>query len=142
MADKDKVAVSIDIEAPADKVWAALTEPHLVKTYMMGATLKTDWKIGHPITWSGNYKGKPYEDKGIVRAVEPGMRLMVTHWSPLSGLEDKPENYHTVTYEVVGHGGHTHLTLTQENLTGASAEQSKQNWRPVLAGLKKVAEAA
>ena len=47
-----------------------------------------------------------------------------------------------MTYEVVGHGGHTHLTLTQENLTGASAEQSKQNWQPVLAGLKKVAEAA
>ena len=86
MADKDKVAVSIDIEAPADKVWAALTEPHLVKTYMMGSTLETDWKIGHPITWSGEIKGKPYEDKGIVRSIEPGIRVStVTHWSPLLG---------------------------------------------------------
>jgi uncharacterized protein YndB with AHSA1/START domain len=138
----DKVAVAIDIEAPADKVWEALTEPKLIKTYMMGATVKTDWQVGHPITWSGDWKGKPYMDKGVVKAIEPGMLLSVTHWSPLAGLEDKPENYHTLTYEVVGHGGHTHVTLTQENLTGTSEEQSKKNWEPVLDGLKKAAEAA
>jgi uncharacterized protein YndB with AHSA1/START domain len=137
----DKIEVSIDIAAPADKVWAALTEPRLVKTYMMGAALETDWVVGHPITWSGEYKGKPYQDKGVVKAVQPGVLLTVTHWSPLSGLADKAENYHMVTYQVVGHGGHTHLTLTQENLTGTSPEQSRKNWEPMLDGLKRMLEA-
>ena len=136
----DKVDVSIDIAAPAGEVWAALTLPDLVKRYMMGATIKTDWKVGSPITWSGEFNGKTYEDKGIVEVVVPERRLSVTHWSPLAGLADPPENYHTVTYELRPSGPDTRVTLTQENLTGATPEQSRKNWQPVLEGLKQVAE--
>jgi len=136
----DKVDVSIDIDAPASKVWAALTMPDLIKRYMMGATVKTDWKVGHPILWSGEFKGKPYEDKGEIKALETERRLVMTHWSPLSGLPDRPENYHTVSYELAQNGAGTRVTLTQENLTGASAEQTRQNWQPVLEGLKKTVE--
>lgn len=64
----------------------------------------------------------------------------MTHWSPLSGLPDSPENYHLVTYELWPSGGGTRVTLTQENLTGVSAAQSRKNWQPVLDGLKQVAE--
>jgi len=137
----DKVELSIDIDADADTVWAALTDPTLIKRYMMGADVATDWQVGHPITWSGNYQGKAYEDKGVVQVVEPARRLSVTHWSPLSRLEDKPENYHTVTYDLVPAGVRTKLTLTQENLTGVSPEQSARNWQPMLDGLKATAEA-
>src|SRR6185312_4639191 len=136
----DKIDVSIDIEAPPSEVWAALTMPDLVKRYMMGATLKTDWKVGHPITWSGEWKGKPYEDKGEIRSIDAERKLSVTHWSPLSGLDDRPENYHTLTYDLQPNGAGTRVTLTPENLTGVSPEQSRQNWKPVLEGLKKTAE--
>ena len=85
----EKIAVSIDINAPPGKVWSALTEPAQVRKYMMGATLKTDWQVGHPITWSGEARGKAYEDKGKVLAVDPPEHLSVTHWSPLSGLADE-----------------------------------------------------
>jgi hypothetical protein len=30
----------------------------------MGADVETDGKPGSPITWKGEYQGKPYEDKG------------------------------------------------------------------------------
>jgi len=138
----EKIAVSIDINAPPGKVWSALTEPAQVRKYMMGATLKTDWQVGHPITWSGEARGKAYEDKGKVLAVDPPEHLSVTHWSPLSGLADEPQNYHTVSYDLAPTSGGTRVTLTQENLIGVSAEQSKQNWRPVLDGLKQTVEAA
>ena len=138
----DKVAVSIDINAPPDRVWAALTEPALIERYMMGAKVETDWQVGHPITWSGEARGKAYEDKGKVLAVDPPEHLSVTHWSPLSGLADEPQNYHTVSYDLAPTSGGTRVTLTQENLIGVSAEQSKQNWRPVLDGLKQTVEAA
>jgi len=138
----EKIAVSIDINAPPGKVWSALTEPAQVRKYMMGATLKTDWQVGHPITWSGEARGKAYEDKGTVLAVDPPEHLSVTHWSPLSGLADEQQNYHTVSYDLAPTSGGTRVTLTQENLTGVSAEQSKQNWRPVLDGLKQTVEAA
>ena len=137
----DRVAVSIDINAPLARVWTALTDPALVARYMMGAKVETDWQVGHPITWRGEFKGKPYQDKGTIKAVEAGRRLVVTHWSPLSGLDDEPGNYHTVGYELAPAGDGTLLTLTQENLTGASEEQSRRNWLPVRDGLKQVAEA-
>src|SRR5437016_1534433 len=65
-----------------------------------------------------------------------------THWSPMGGSEDKPENYHTVTYELAERGGETALTLKQDN--NASQEEAdamaENNWGPVLEGLKAVAE--
>ena len=88
------------------------------------------------------FAGKAYEDKGKVLAVDPPEHLSVTHWSPLSGLADEPQNYHTVSYDLAPTSGGTRVTLTQENLIGVSAEQSKQNWRPVLDGLKQTVEAA
>src|SRR5205807_9908914 len=57
-----------------------------------------------PITWKGEWQGKTYEDKGTVLAVEPNKLLRITHWSPMGGSEDKPENYHTVTYELAERG--------------------------------------
>ena len=57
---------------------------------MHGTNLATDWKVGSPITWSGEWKGTPYVDKGTVLEVEPGRRLAYTHWSPMGGSEDRP----------------------------------------------------
>ena len=132
----------ITINAPADAVWEALTDPEKVKVYMHGANMKTDWEVGSPITWTGEWKGAAYEDKGEVLAVEPGKLLRNTHWSPMGGTEDKPENYHTVTYELDQRADKTILTLKQDN--NASQEEAdamaENNWGPVLEGLKKVAE--
>jgi len=132
----------ITIRAPAGVVWQALTDPDLVKQYMHGTNLETDWAVGSPITWRGEWKGQSYEDKGEVLQVEPEKRLKVTHWSPMGGTEDKPENYHTVTYELQPQDGETILKLTQGNNPSQEAADSmaRDNWGPVLEGLKTVAE--
>ena len=133
---------TVTIEAPRAAVWDALTKPDKVKQYMHGTNMSTDWKPGSPITWKGEWKGKPYEDKGKVIEVEPKKRLKYTHWSPMGGSEDKPENYHTVTYELSGDNGSTTLTLRQDNnATQAEADKmAEENWGPVLDGLKETAE--
>ena len=132
----------ITINAPADAVWEALIDPAKVKEYMFGTEMETDWKVGSPIAWRGEWKGEPYEDKGEVLAFEPHRLLRTTHWSPMGGSEDKPENYHTVTYELAERDGTTVLTVAQDN--NASQEEAdsmaENNWGPVLAGIKKVAE--
>ncbi len=133
---------TVTINAPRDDVWDALTKPDRVKQYMHGTNLTTDWKVGSPISWKGEWKGKSYEDKGRVLEVEPQKLLKYTHWSPMGGSEDKPENYHTVTYELAGEGGKTTLTLKQDN--NATEEEAKKmaedNWGPVLEGVKQTAE--
>ena len=132
----------ITINGSVDAVWDALTKPELVKQYLHGTNMKTDWKVGSPITWSGEWKGKPYQDKGTVLEVKPKTLLKNTHWSPMGGSEDKPENYHTVTYILTEQNGKTLLTLKQDNnATQEEADKmAENNWGPVLEGLKAVVE--
>jgi uncharacterized protein YndB with AHSA1/START domain len=133
----------ITIHASRESVWQALVDPQKVKQYMHGTNMETDWSVGSPITWKGEWKGQAYEDKGTVLDVKPQTFLKTTHWSPMGGSEDRPENYHTVTYELADHDGTTELTVKQDN--NASQEEAdsmaENNWGPVLEGLKKVAEA-
>jgi uncharacterized protein YndB with AHSA1/START domain len=130
------------IHASASKVWDALTKPDLIKQYLFDTEVISDWKEGSPITYKGEWKGKAFEDKGRILKMEPEKLLMSTHWSPLSGVPDSPENYHTVTYKLSEKDGSTEVTITQDN--NASEEEkahSEENWKTVLAGMKKLLEA-
>jgi uncharacterized protein YndB with AHSA1/START domain len=133
---------SIMIDAPAKNVWSALTKPELVKQYLMGADVHTDWKVGSPLRYTGEYKGRPFEEKGIIKQIEPGRLLQATHFSATSGKEDTPENYALVTYELEETGDHTLVTVSQDNIKDEKGvEGSKENWKGVLVGLKETAEA-
>lgn len=133
---------TVTIDAPRTRVWDALINPAKVKKYMHGTNLSTDWKVGSPIAWKGEWKGRSYVDKGTVLAFEPQRLLKNTHWSPMGGTPDEPENYHTVTYELTEDGGKTTLTLTQDNnATQDEADKmAEDNWGPMLLGLKETAE--
>ena len=132
---------STTIHAPASQVWEALTEPELIKQYLFGSEVVTDWKVGSPIYYRGMWEGRAFEDKGTVLEVEPNQRLVSTHWSPLSGVPDVPENYHTVTYLLDEHDGNTDVTILQDhNASEEEKQHSEQNWRVVLDGLKKLVE--
>jgi uncharacterized protein YndB with AHSA1/START domain len=135
--------VSRRVEAPVDHVWEALVTPEKIKEYMFGATVKSDWKPGSPISWKGEWKGAPYEDKGKILQIEPHHRLSYSHFSPLTGQPDKPENYHTVTIELSPDPSGTLVTLSQDNNTTEEARShSEQNWKTMLDGLKKVVESS
>jgi uncharacterized protein YndB with AHSA1/START domain len=138
----DHIAVAeTEIEAPPDQVWTALTEPDEIEKYMFGAQVVTDWKPDSPIVWKGEYEGKPYEDKGKILEVEPEKRLRLTHFSPLSGNEDVPANYHTLTYELHPTDTGTRVALRQDNnRTAEAAEHSRDTWAKMLSGLKAVVE--
>ena len=130
-----------EIDATPEKVWRALTDPELIKKYMFGSEVRTDWKPGSPITWQGEFEGRKYMDKGEIIAVEPGRRLEITHFSPLTGQEDRPENYHRVSYALQQTAGGTSVRLTQDNSGSAEeAERFAATWQMMLDGLKKVAE--
>jgi uncharacterized protein YndB with AHSA1/START domain len=132
---------STTINAPTAKVWEALTNPALIKQYMFGTNVVTDWKEGSPIIWQGEWQGKSYEDKGTLLKIEPKRVLQYSHFSPLSGQPDVPENYHSVTIELSGNGKQTTVTLTQDNNeTDEAREHSEENWQMMLDGLKKLLE--
>ena len=129
------------IHAPAAKVWQALVNPEIIKQYLFNTQVISDWKVGSPIIYKGEWEGKPFEDKGEILEIEPEKVLKSTHWSPLSGVPDIPENYHTVTYTLSGKGDSTDVTITQDN--NASEDEkahSEKNWETVLKGMKDLLE--
>ena len=131
----------ITINASADKVWHALTDPGLIKKYMFGTTVISDWKEGSKIIWKGEWEGKQYEDKGKILLFEPKKSLQYSHFSPLSGLHDNPENYHIVTIDLNEEDGKTIVSLTQDNNADEKTkEHSEKNWKMMLASLKKLLE--
>ena len=132
---------SVIIKAPPSKVWAALTEPRIIKQYFFGTNTVTDWKVGGPIQFRGQYEGKPYEDKGTVLAFEPEELIRYTYWSSMSGIEDRPENYVTITYRLFEEDNKVHVEISQENVPDEETKQhSEDNWRKVLSGLKSLLE--
>jgi uncharacterized protein YndB with AHSA1/START domain len=141
MNDQFTAEAKTTIHAPASKVWDALTKPELIKQYLFGTDVISDWKVGSPIVYKGEWQGKSFEDKGKIIEFKPEKRLSSTHWSPLSGVPDSPENYHTVTYELSGKAGSTDVTITQDNNANEKERaESEQNWRTVLDGMKKLLE--
>ena len=132
---------TITINAPTSKVWDALTKPHLIKQYLFGTDVTTDWQVVSPITYKGIWDGKAYEDKGKVLQIKLGKLLVSTFWSSMAGLPDTPENYKTVRYELSSEGLGTRLTVTQDNnASEEEARHSEQNWKMVLDGLRKMLE--
>lgn len=141
MDNKYPAKVTSTINAPVSKVWDALTKPELIKQYLFGTDVNTDWQVGSPITYKGVWEGKPYEDKGKILQIEPERLLVSTFWSSLAGLPDVPENYKTIHYELSAENGGTKLTIIQDdNADQAEADHSAQNWNTVMDGLKKLLE--
>ena len=140
--DKNLIArASVTINAPSAKVWDALVNPEAIKHYMFGAKVVSDWHEGSPIVWKGEWQGKPYEDKGVILQFRPGQTIQYSHFSPLSGLPDKPENYHTVTIELSAEGNQTRISLAQDNNpTEQARAHSEKNWGMMLTALKKFLE--
>jgi uncharacterized protein YndB with AHSA1/START domain len=112
--------VTAEFRATPSQIWKALTTPALLKKYFMGSDIESDFKVGSPITFRGNFKGKDYEDKGEIKAADQDRRLAFSHYSPLSGQPDTPENYHLISLELVPAGSVTTVTLTQSNLVGGA----------------------
>lgn len=143
MDDSYTARARVTIKAPAARVWQALTDPEQIRQFMFGSEVVTDWQVGSPILYRGEWKGKAFEDKGRILEFEPPKRLVTTHWSPLSGVADRPENYHTVQYDLSEHDGKTDLSLTQDNNASEQERQeSERNWGSMLEGLKRLVEQA
>lgn len=127
------------IRADRAKIWDALTNPAQLRKYMFGAEVESEWKPGSAITWKGMWQGKPYEDKGKVLEIIPGEKIRYTHFSPLSGEADAPENYHTVTVTLQQEGDAVRVSLSQDgNTTDEEKIHSEKNWQMMLENLEKL----
>ncbi len=142
------VTNSISINAPAAKVWDALINPEQTKKYMFGCETVSDWKQGSELLWRANYEGKEMVFvKGKIIEIKPENFLSYTTIDPNSGIDDVPENYLTVTYDLKEENGQTILTTSQGDYSkvGDGEKRYKETvdgggWEPILIEIKKLVE--
>lgn len=134
---------SIVVEQDAKRVWTALTDPAEICHYFFGTQVITDWTVGGPIVFQGEWQGKTYRDHGRILAFDPPRLVTMTHYSPLTGLPDLPENYHTVSYLLEPAPTGTTVTIRQGgNRSAGEVTESERTWNLVLTNLKSYLEQA
>src|SRR5437870_10835438 len=95
---------TIQIQAPAAKVWEVLTDSTFIQQYMFGCVVETTWKPGSPLLWKGAADGHLHV-KGNVAAIDPPHRLEYTVLGADMKIADVPENYLTIIYELKNNNG-------------------------------------
>ena len=124
----------ITINATAQKVlWTTLTKPEFVKLWQYGSILQTSWEVGSKIKFLAEWKGKIFEQWGTVLEFTPTKKLMYNLFAPRPDLEDKPENYFMMIYNLTENNGQTKLEIIQEdNRPNAVQEDEQGEENPVL----------
>jgi len=131
----------IVINAPIAKIWEALVNPDIVKKYFFGAKVVSSWKEGSSITFTGEYQGNRYEEKGLILQCKPEILLQYTHWSSLEELPDVPENYRNWTFNLSEEGTNILLSITEDNIpTEKEWERSEEFWTGTLSTIKQLLE--
>jgi uncharacterized protein YndB with AHSA1/START domain len=104
---------TIQIDALPSKVWEALTTPESMKKWMSETEIDilTDWKVGTPFLIRGKLHGIKFENKGTVLAFEKKSLLRYSHFSSISRLPDKPENYSIFEFALLPIEHQTSLTF-------------------------------
>jgi len=140
---------SISINALPQKVWDALINPEKTKIYMFGCETVSDWKVGSQLLWKATYEGKEMVFvKGNIIEIKDFKKLVYTVFDPNSTMEDIPQNYLTVTYELIFDENNTTLNVTQGDYNSVADGEKRykesynngEGWNPILVGIKKIVE--
>ena len=135
------LTITLEINACPEAVWDAITNPDKVKIYFFGMNLITDWQVGSPISFEGEYEDKKYKDKGNVIKIEKSKHLVYDYWSAFTQLEDLPDNYSMVIYELKQKDKSCILNLSQIGFASPEAKaHSIEAWNMVLEKMKELVE--
>ena len=116
---------------------------------MFGCETVSAWKIGSSLLWKLDYEGKEMVAvKGKIVGLEHEKFLAYTTIDPNSTIEDIPENYLTVTYDLSVENGRTILTVTQGDYAKVAEGERRykeafndgEGWNPILIEIKKLVE--
>jgi len=121
------VVVERDIAHPPEKIWRALTQPHLIEAWLM----KNDFKpvVDQKFTLSGDWGSVDCQ----VREVEPNRTLSYT-WAAM-GLES------IVTWTLTPTSKGTHLRMEQSGFRSDQEQAfqgAKYGWNQFFGNLEKV----
>jgi len=141
MSADDTIVQEITIEAPARRVFEALTDPEQRKEWwgsegrFQTTLMESDLRVGGKWIMSGIGFGRPFTVEGEYRTVEPPHVLAFT-WLP-SWQENPTETL--VRFDLTEKDGTTTVRLTHSGLT-PEALQAHKGWPQILGWLRTYVE--
>jgi uncharacterized protein YndB with AHSA1/START domain len=132
--DTLSVVIERDIPFPAEKIWRALTQPHLIEEWLM----KNDFKpvVGHSFNLRGDWGGVLDCE---VLAVEPNKTLSYTwnhtHEDPAYNLQS------VVTFTLTPTSTGTHLRVEQAGFAPTQRQAyggARAGWQHMFAKLEEI----
>ncbi len=145
--DETNVHRTLIVDAPAEFVWAALSDPKLT-LLSLAWSLKGDLARGKRFQWMVRDEAGADElaAEGTVLTLFPGERLRYAHYDVRSGLPDEPASRTTVDLHLIPVAAdRTRLELWQGDFEGLPhaarrAREAGRQWVERLVGVKRVAE--
>jgi uncharacterized protein YndB with AHSA1/START domain len=124
------VTRSILLNATPQRVWEALTHPGMTRQYLYNCEVKSDWKRGSPLAWTGNYKGRSVSAEGKIIDIIPGRMIKYSGFDRLTEGDMSRQGDVYITHEIEPHGNQTKLLTTLEHFEGdeTRAEMAADQW--------------
>jgi uncharacterized protein YndB with AHSA1/START domain len=131
---KPVLVFEVEIAAPPEKIWEAITDPDFTRRYFYGTAVRSDFRRGAPIVWE-NPDGTPAIDGWVLECDAP--RRLVTTAVFRFDDEAARERPSRVTWEITPRGDRCRLTVTHDDFDGETATYriGKGGWQPVVDGL-------
>ena len=136
---------SIEINAPAARVWNVLTDPALSRQWIHKwwpelQVLESDWQLGDSVLW--RISSGAVAARGTIWAVQPPVRLTFGFQVDRPGAPPREEQ---VTYRLAERVGRTRLSVTVGDF-GDSPEHERcypgavESWDRSLPKIKELSE--
>ena len=139
MSQSDTRSYDVQIDAPPERVWKALTDPELTEKYYFGTRVESDWTPGGPIRYRNAEGGVDLE--GEILEYDPPRRLSTTFrptWAPeVEGVAPS-----RVSWDIREDGGGSRLTLRHEGYdwSAPGADMVDGGWQQTVPAIKGVVE--
>ncbi len=134
----------VEFNANKSKVWELLTNPEMTQQYMFGSKVLSQWTVDSSIIWKGktNDGQEIIYVKGKIVEIKEEEKIVFTMFDPTAKIEDIPENYAYLTYEISKSKQGTTLKITQDFEGVAKAEEryreSINSWDMVVDKMKQI----
>jgi uncharacterized protein YndB with AHSA1/START domain/biotin operon repressor len=128
----------IYVKASPERVWEAITDPDLRRTYSFGMVVSSDFTPGSRYEFSGP-DGTGVWGEGENLEVDPPRRL-VQSFRALWSDEVRDEGWSRVTWEIEPFGDSCRVTVVHDELREGAHGELYGGWPMILSGLKTLLE--
>lgn len=138
------IRTQAEFRASVEEIWKLLTHEEYTRQYMFGCVPDSDWRKGTELLWKDE-KGNIVV-KGDIIEIETNKRLHYTTFDPNVGLNDVPENYILVTYDLEPKGNDCLLKISQGDFAKSDNAQQRydesvQGWKYIIDAINKILNA-